>query len=55
VGLDCSEGPPLAAGSHVLLAVGRVPNTDDLGLDKAGIQVDERGYIDVDETLRTTN
>ena len=55
VGLDCSEGPPLAAGSHVLLAVGRVPNTDDLGLDKAGIQVDQRGYIEVDETLRTTN
>ena len=55
VGLDCSEGPPLAVGSHVLLAVGRVPNTDDLGLDKAGIKVDERGYVEVDEALRTTN
>ena len=55
IGLDCSEGPPLAAGSHVLLAVGRVPNTDDLGLDKAGIKVDERGYVEVDEALRTTN
>jgi pyruvate/2-oxoglutarate dehydrogenase complex dihydrolipoamide dehydrogenase (E3) component len=55
VGLECSDGPPLARGSHVLLAVGRVPNTDDLGLDRAGISVDERGYISVDEGLRTTN
>jgi pyruvate/2-oxoglutarate dehydrogenase complex dihydrolipoamide dehydrogenase (E3) component len=55
VGLECGDGPPLARGSHVLLAVGRVPNTDDLGLDKAGIEVDARGYIEVDEALRTTN
>ena len=55
VGLDCSEGPPIARGSHVLLAVGRVPNTDDLGLDRAGIATDERGFITVDESLRTTN
>ena len=41
------------AGSHLLLAVGRVPNTDDLGLDKAGIETSERGYIDVDDQLRT--
>ncbi len=40
-------------GSHLLLAVGRVPNTDDLGLDKAGIKISERGYIDVDDQLRT--
>jgi pyruvate/2-oxoglutarate dehydrogenase complex dihydrolipoamide dehydrogenase (E3) component len=55
VGLECSEGPPLASGSHILLAVGRVPNTDDLGLDKAGIRTDARGYIEVDEALRTAN
>ena len=55
VGLDCTEGPPLARGSHVLLAVGRVPNTDDLGLDRAGIETDERGYVKVDEALLTTN
>ena len=55
VGLDCSEGPPLAKGSHVLLAVGRVPNTNDLGLESAGIAIDERGYIRVDDALLTTN
>jgi pyruvate/2-oxoglutarate dehydrogenase complex dihydrolipoamide dehydrogenase (E3) component len=55
VGLDCMEGRPREQGTHVLLAVGRVPNTDDLGLDKAGIATDERGYIVVDESLRTTN
>jgi pyruvate/2-oxoglutarate dehydrogenase complex dihydrolipoamide dehydrogenase (E3) component len=42
------------AGSHVLMAVGRQPNTDDLGLDAAGVQTDERGYIVVDDQLRTT-
>ncbi|MGB7196045.1 MAG: FAD-containing oxidoreductase [Collimonas pratensis] len=41
------------SGSHLLLAVGRIPNTDDLGLDKAGIKTDARGYIVVDEQLRT--
>jgi pyruvate/2-oxoglutarate dehydrogenase complex dihydrolipoamide dehydrogenase (E3) component len=40
--------------SHLLLAVGRHPNTDDLGLDNAGVAVDSRGYIEVDDTLRTT-
>src|SRR6266542_3029480 len=40
-------------GSHLLLAVGRRPNTDDLGLDKAGVAVDMRGYIQVDDQLRT--
>jgi pyruvate/2-oxoglutarate dehydrogenase complex dihydrolipoamide dehydrogenase (E3) component len=40
-------------GSHLLLATGRRPNTDDLGLDKAGVEVDERGYIKVDSQLRT--
>ena len=55
VRLACKEGDPSARGSHLLLAVGRVPNTDDLGLDAAGIAVDQRGYIEVDESLRTTN
>jgi pyruvate/2-oxoglutarate dehydrogenase complex dihydrolipoamide dehydrogenase (E3) component len=53
-GVSCSEGDPEVAGSHVLLAVGRRPNTDDLGLEHAGVAVDERGYITVDEELRTT-
>ena len=40
-------------GSHLLVATGRRPNTDDLGLDKAGVETDERGYIKVDSQLRT--
>jgi pyruvate/2-oxoglutarate dehydrogenase complex dihydrolipoamide dehydrogenase (E3) component len=40
-------------GSHLLFAAGRRPNTDDLGLDKAGIETDARGYIKVDDQLRT--
>ena len=39
--------------SHLLLAVGRRPNTDDLGLDKAGVTTDARGYITVDDELKT--
>ncbi|HEY6820406.1 MAG TPA: FAD-containing oxidoreductase [Burkholderiales bacterium] len=54
VGLSCKAGAPLAEGSHLLLALGRRPNTDDLGLDKAGVQVDERGYVKVDEHCRTS-
>jgi pyruvate/2-oxoglutarate dehydrogenase complex dihydrolipoamide dehydrogenase (E3) component len=50
---DCKEGSPEVRGSHVLLAVGRQPNTDDLGLDNAGVAADERGYIAVDDQLRT--
>ena len=55
VGVDCKEGAPREHGTHLLLAVGRVPNTDDLGLDAAGIAVDKRGYIEVNEALRTSN
>jgi pyruvate/2-oxoglutarate dehydrogenase complex dihydrolipoamide dehydrogenase (E3) component len=51
---ECSEGAPEVVGSHVLIAVGRRSNTDDLGLDKAGVMVDERGYIAVDDQLRTS-
>jgi pyruvate/2-oxoglutarate dehydrogenase complex dihydrolipoamide dehydrogenase (E3) component len=53
VGVDCTAGEPEIAASHVLLAVGRVPNTGDLGLDKAGVAVDARGTITVDDQLRT--
>jgi pyruvate/2-oxoglutarate dehydrogenase complex dihydrolipoamide dehydrogenase (E3) component len=53
VGVDCTAGPPEIVGSHILLATGRRPNTDDLGLDKAGVAVDKRGYITVDERLET--
>jgi pyruvate/2-oxoglutarate dehydrogenase complex dihydrolipoamide dehydrogenase (E3) component len=53
VAVDCREGPPVAVGSHVLLAVGRRQNTDDLGLDRAGVTVDAHGYITVDDTLAT--
>jgi pyruvate/2-oxoglutarate dehydrogenase complex dihydrolipoamide dehydrogenase (E3) component len=53
VHVDCREGAPSVIGTHVLLAVGRRPNTDDLGLDLAGVAVDKRGYIVVDEELRT--
>jgi pyruvate/2-oxoglutarate dehydrogenase complex dihydrolipoamide dehydrogenase (E3) component len=41
------------AGTHMLVAIGRRPNTDDLGLDKAGIATDPHGYIQVDDQLRT--
>jgi pyruvate/2-oxoglutarate dehydrogenase complex dihydrolipoamide dehydrogenase (E3) component len=53
VDVDCMSGEPVVVGSHVLLAVGRRPNTDDLGLDKVGVAVDARGYIVVDDTLAT--
>ncbi len=53
IGLDCRDGPPEVAGSHILLAVGRVPNTGDLGLDAAGVETDARGYIKVDDRLAT--
>jgi pyruvate/2-oxoglutarate dehydrogenase complex dihydrolipoamide dehydrogenase (E3) component len=52
--LDCAEGPSEISGTHLLLAVGRRPNTDDLGLDKAGVELDQRGYIVVDDQLRTS-
>jgi pyruvate/2-oxoglutarate dehydrogenase complex dihydrolipoamide dehydrogenase (E3) component len=53
VGLDCAEASREVEGSHLLLAVGRVPNTDDLGLEKAGVEIDNAGYIKVDDYLRT--
>ena len=53
VNVDCSAGDKAIVGTHVLLAVGRVPNTDDLGLENTGVTVDQRGYIQVDDQLRT--
>jgi pyruvate/2-oxoglutarate dehydrogenase complex dihydrolipoamide dehydrogenase (E3) component len=53
VQVDCSAGDKSVIGSHVLLAVGRVPNTNDLGVKQAGIKIDKRGYIQVDDQLRT--
>jgi pyruvate/2-oxoglutarate dehydrogenase complex dihydrolipoamide dehydrogenase (E3) component len=52
--VDCAEEPAEVSGTHVLLAVGRRPNTDDLGLDRAGVEVDQHGYIVVDDQLRTS-
>jgi pyruvate/2-oxoglutarate dehydrogenase complex dihydrolipoamide dehydrogenase (E3) component len=54
VGVDCTSGDTAIAGTHLLLAVGRRPNTDDLGLDAAGVATDERGYIRVDDRLATS-
>lgn len=54
VRVDCSAGAPSITGSHVLVAVGRRPNTDDLGLDAAGIETDDRGYISTNERLETS-
>ena len=53
VRLGCDEGPEVVEGTHLLLAVGRRPNTDDLGIDQAGLEADERGFVVVDDQLRT--
>ena len=53
VQVGCKEGDPEIHGSHVLLAMGRTPNTGDLGLDAAGVETDSAGYIPVDDQLRT--
>ena len=54
VGAACGGDTPRIVGSHVLLAVGRRPNTDGLGLELAGIKTDARGYIEVDEQCRSS-
>ncbi len=52
--VECAVGAPEVAGTHVLLAVGRRPNTDDLDLEKAGVRVNEHGFVVVDDQLRTS-
>jgi pyruvate/2-oxoglutarate dehydrogenase complex dihydrolipoamide dehydrogenase (E3) component len=52
--VDCERGDREVVGSHLLLAAGRRPNTDDLGLEAAGVKVDDRGHIVVDDELRTS-
>lgn len=52
--VDCQSGEPEVIGSHVLVAIGRRPNTDDLGLEHTDIKRDKRGYIEVDDQLRTS-
>jgi pyruvate/2-oxoglutarate dehydrogenase complex dihydrolipoamide dehydrogenase (E3) component len=54
VNVGCHGGRERIVGSHLLLAVGRQPNTDDLGLDKAGVETDARGFIVVDDQLRSS-
>ena len=53
VRMECTEEPKEVAGTHVLFAVGRVPNTSDLGLERARVATDHRGYIMVDDQLQT--
>jgi pyruvate/2-oxoglutarate dehydrogenase complex dihydrolipoamide dehydrogenase (E3) component len=54
VQFESNERKTEIQGSHLLLAVGRIPNTDDLGLKEAGIAADPRGYITVDDQCRTS-
>jgi len=54
VKVSCTDGEPEVRGSHLLFAVGRTPNTQDLGLDKTDIEIDGRGFITVDDQLRTS-
>ncbi|MEM9035747.1 MAG: FAD-dependent oxidoreductase [Actinomycetota bacterium] len=48
----CDDGR-IAVGSHALLAIGSIPNSEDLGLDAAGVDVNRWGYIDVDHNCRS--
>lgn len=54
VSVRTQAGERKVEGSHLLVATGRIANTADIGLDKAGIAVDARGFIQVDERLKTT-
>ncbi len=53
VAFDGADGSDSVSGTHLLVAVGRVPNSDSLGLDAAGVETNERGYITVDDHLKT--
>jgi pyruvate/2-oxoglutarate dehydrogenase complex dihydrolipoamide dehydrogenase (E3) component len=52
--VGCASGSDAVVGTHLLFAAGRVPNTDDLGLETAGVAVDARGYVKVDDELRSS-
>jgi len=54
VTLATSTGTSLLEGSDILVAIGRIPNTQNVGLDKTGVSLDARGYIRVNERLETT-
>jgi pyruvate/2-oxoglutarate dehydrogenase complex dihydrolipoamide dehydrogenase (E3) component len=54
VTVECEQGRPELKGSHLLVAVGRTPNTDDLGTEKAALEMDSRGFIQVDDKLKTS-
>jgi pyruvate/2-oxoglutarate dehydrogenase complex dihydrolipoamide dehydrogenase (E3) component len=54
VSLTPVDGADPIVGSHLLVATGRQPNTDDLGLETAGVETDGRGFVTVDDQLRTT-
>ncbi|MCE7990924.1 MAG: FAD-containing oxidoreductase [Roseivirga sp.] len=54
VDVICKKGGPGVRGTHLLYAIGRSPNTHDLGLDKAGVKVNQRGFIEVDDQLKTS-
>lgn len=54
VAVKCDDGRVIK-GSHALLAVGSIPHTDDIGLDAAGVKVDQAGYIEVDDHQRTSS
>jgi pyruvate/2-oxoglutarate dehydrogenase complex dihydrolipoamide dehydrogenase (E3) component len=51
---SCDKDQPVIEGSHILVATGRIPNTQDLGLDMAGIATDVKGYITVNDSLETS-
>ncbi len=54
INVECDDGDPEITGSHLLLAVGRRPNTNDFGVEAAGLALDARGYIEVDDQVRTS-
>ncbi|MBR9977885.1 MAG: FAD-containing oxidoreductase [Bacteroidetes bacterium] len=51
--VDCADAMEEVSGSHVLLAAGRIPNTDTLQIEQAGVEIDDQGYIRVNDTLET--
>jgi pyruvate/2-oxoglutarate dehydrogenase complex dihydrolipoamide dehydrogenase (E3) component len=54
IAVKYSAEKPAVVGSHVLLGLGRTPNTDDLGLERAGVELDKRGFVTVDDQLQTS-